>query len=96
MAREGCWHYDTTSAPQLRCRQELQYSFYFSEIKLKPGAPSLRVCSSLMTDRNRIPECMIVTSAVLEVTANYYTVRLTVRSHSAYRMRRPWVEDEAT
>ena len=70
--------------------------FYFSDLRLKPGVPALRALLKFdLTDR--IPACMIVNSAVLELWANYYT-SAPDRSFtlSAYRMKRPWVEDEAT
>lgn len=70
--------------------------FERSELKLKTGSPPMRALLSFDLT-GRLPQCVIITSATLELTANYYasdpTRPMTV---SLYRLRRPWVEDEAT
>ncbi len=70
--------------------------FQRSELKLKTGNPPMRALLSFDLT-GRLPQCVIITSAVLELTTNFYasdpTRSMTV---SLYRLRRPWVEDEAT
>lgn len=70
--------------------------FVRSELKLKTGNPPMRALLSFDLT-GRLPQCAIITSAVLELTANYYTSDPTrPMTVSLYRLKRPWVDNEAT
>lgn len=70
--------------------------FDASELKMKPGSPKLR--SLVAFDFiGYVPDYAIIDSATLELSANYYaSVPDRALTVSAYRLKRGWVEDEAT
>jgi hypothetical protein len=97
--QDGVDDYDGTRDVYMRSdAADTNYNTLFerSELKLKTGQPDMRALLSFdMTQR--LPQCAIISSAVLELTANYYTSDPTrSMTVSLYQMKRPWVEDEAT